>query len=188
MLLFLESIVVIGFFVPGISTLIAASFLAGVGQLDPLAVFLTAWAGIVLGDTGGYLVGRYANHLKPVTKLLKRLGKKVDIKAVQRSPALVFFQFIMITRTTLPPLLGATGFRWHSWLALECFASTLFIGTIVAAGYICGRITGSFTAVEKTILYMQIIFLIILLGGVVVALVKRRARKAAALAEVAETP
>lgn len=59
---------------PGESALIAASLLASRGDLPVGHVFLAAWAGGVLGDSTGYLIGRYGGR-----RLIRRFGALVKL-------------------------------------------------------------------------------------------------------------
>ncbi len=62
----------LGLPLPGESVLIFASVLAGRGELSLLPLMLSAWAGAVLGDNIGYLIGR-------------RLGRAIVVRYGGRS-------------------------------------------------------------------------------------------------------
>ena len=59
---------------PGESALIAAALLATRGDIAIEHVFLAAWIGGVLGDSTGYLIGRFGGRL-----LLQRFGSLVKL-------------------------------------------------------------------------------------------------------------
>jgi len=75
---FLETSAFVGLLVPGETTVVLAGFFASRGELDPgtaiyiqlLKVMGFAAAGAFLGDTTGYLIGRYG-----VTKLASKMGR-----------------------------------------------------------------------------------------------------------------
>ena len=62
----------LGLPLPGESLLVVASVLAGRGELSLLPLMLSAWAGAVLGDNIGYLIGR-------------RLGRAIVVRYGGRS-------------------------------------------------------------------------------------------------------
>src|SRR5271163_1029248 len=72
-ILILESL---GIPLPGESLLVIASVLAGRGDLSFPGLLVSAWAGSVIGDNIGYLIGRMLGH-----RLVYRYGAKVGLTA-----------------------------------------------------------------------------------------------------------
>jgi len=80
----------LGLPLPGESLLILASVLAGRGELSLPLLMLAAWAGAVMGDNIGYLIGRRLGRI-----LIIRYGAKIGITAIalpkwKRSSAIWF--------------------------------------------------------------------------------------------------
>src|ERR1039458_5882519 len=66
----------LGIPLPGESLLIVAAILAGRGDISFPGLLVAAWAGAVLGDNIGYLIGRILGH-----RLVWRYGRKIGLTA-----------------------------------------------------------------------------------------------------------
>ena len=117
LVLFAETGLLIGFFLPGDALLFTAGLLsrtAGPGSLHlPLpAVLLAAVAGALLGAQTGYWIGRKGGrpllarsrnpHLRRGTRRAEEL-----LAAYGRGKAIVLARFIPVVRTVLNPMAGA---------------------------------------------------------------------------------
>ena len=72
-MIYLESL---GSPVPGETGVIAASLLAGRGELSIVAVYFAVLFGAILGDSTGYLIGRLGGNA-----LLRRFGPRIGLTA-----------------------------------------------------------------------------------------------------------
>jgi membrane protein DedA with SNARE-associated domain len=111
---------------PGEMTLMAASIYAGTSHhLSIAMVILAAIAGAIVGDNGGYFIGR-----KGGTRLLHRYGKYVrldepKLRLAQQlfdrhGGAMVFFgRFLPILRVWAGFLAGAHAMPWRRFLAFN---------------------------------------------------------------------
>ena len=78
---------------PGESLLIVAAILAGHGDISFPSLFISAWAGAVIGDNIGYLIGRKFGH-----KLVWQLGGKIGLSAERlRKVETVFARYGPVT-------------------------------------------------------------------------------------------
>src|ERR1700694_5139111 len=98
--------------VPGETTLLVASVLAGHGQLSPFLVGLAGWLGAVVGDNTGYLIGRRFGQRLTRMPGIRRVYQRHHIEAAERFFArrgwwAVFFgRFVAILRIFAGPLAG----------------------------------------------------------------------------------
>ncbi len=129
--LYLESF---GAPLPGESALIGASLLATRGDLAIGHVFLAAWAGAVLGDSTGYLIGRFGGR-----PLLMRFGSLVKLtpdrlsKLEQTVKTKGFFmvltaRFVVVLRQLNGLIAGSTGMPWPHFVVANALGAMLWAG------------------------------------------------------------
>ncbi|MDB5181019.1 MAG: conserved rane protein of unknown function [Candidatus Saccharibacteria bacterium] len=169
-IVFAESGLLIGFFLPGDSLLFATGFLIHSGFLDisiHLAV-LIVFVAAVLGDSVGYTFGR---------KLGPRLFKKQDARLfkqeyIQRAQAfydkhggktIIIARFIPIVRTFAPIVAGAGEMNYRRFLAFNLVGALLWAAGITYAGYLLGGVFESMDIEIDTIL-LPIIAIIIFIS------------------------
>ena len=119
---------------PGESALIASSLLAVRGDLAIGHIFLAAWSGAVLGDSTGYLIGRFGGR-----KLLIRYGYFVKLTPERlsgleaRAQTGGFFmvltaRFIVVLRQLNGVIAGSVGMPWLHFVAANVIGAALWAG------------------------------------------------------------
>jgi membrane protein DedA with SNARE-associated domain len=110
---------------PGETGVIATALLASRGDLSIVAVFLAVFSGAVLGDSTGYVIGRFGGR-----RLLERFGPYVRLtpqrlEAFEARFARQGFYLVMIARF-LPVLrqlngllAGSMNMPWHIFIAAQ---------------------------------------------------------------------
>ena len=136
----------IGFPVPGETSLIVASVIAGTHhEISIVAVILTAAVASIVGRTVGYLIGRYFGYW-----LLLRYGNYIWINEARIKLGQYLFlrhggkivivaQFVPVLRTIAGIMAGANRMPWPQFLVANvfgAFAWAIFFGT---AAYTLGR-------------------------------------------------
>ena len=136
----------IGFPVPGETSLIVASVIAGTHhEISIVAVILTAAVASIVGRTVGYLIGRYFGYW-----LLLRYGSYIWINEARIKLGQYLFlrhggkivivaQFVPVLRTIAGIMAGANRMPWPQFLVANvfgAFAWAIFFGT---AAYTLGR-------------------------------------------------
>ncbi|MDX6288034.1 MAG: hypothetical protein QOG53_3519 [Frankiales bacterium] len=154
----LESTVVVGLVFPGIGILVTSGYLAGIGELDALAVFSAAGLGVLAGDNIGYLLGKYGLVR---FRWIQRIANPYHNRQL-RWRLLVFFQFAMPTRTATPVVVGALRIPFYRWFPLNLIATAIFVGSVGGLGYAVGRITGDLSSAQSWAARLQIIFVLLL--------------------------
>ena len=179
--LFAETGLLVGFFLPGDSLLFTAGLLSatrGSTHLDLAPVLVAAAAGALLGAQTGYLVGRAAGP-----RVLERPGHPRRAAGLRRSRelleryghgrAIVLARFVPVVRTLLNPLAGAVGVPARRFTLWQAVGGLVWSLGVVLAGHLLGqRIPG----IDAYLL--PIIAVVVLVSLVPVALELLRARRA----------
>jgi membrane-associated protein len=148
LILFAETGLLIGFFLPGDSLLFTAGLLCATGShsaahLSLPAVLLAAAAGALAGAEVGYLIGRRAGHAlldspgRP--RLREGIGKAYD--AIERygvRRAVVLARFIPVVRTAVNPLAGAIGISLRTFTIWQVIGGLIWSAGITVAGFALG--------------------------------------------------
>lgn len=144
-IVFAESGLFFGFFLPGDSLLFTAGFLASQNFLNfPLLVILTVLAAI-LGDSVGYFFGR---------KLGERLYQKEDSKFFKKAhiekahafyekhggKTIVLARFMPFVRTFAPIVAGAAKMDYKNFLSYNIFGGIFWGAGVISLGYFLGNI------------------------------------------------
>jgi membrane-associated protein len=181
LILFAETGLLIGFFLPGDSLLFTAGLLCTTSataavHLSLPVVLIAAAAGALLGAQVGYLIGRRAGP-----RLLDRPDRPRLQDAVNRSrialeryghgKAIVLARFIPLVRTVLNPMAGTVGVPVRVFTLWQVVGGLIWSVGLTLAGYALGsRIPN----VDKYLL--PIVALIIVVSLIPVALEVRRSR------------
>lgn len=143
LLVFAESGLLIGLFLPGDSLLFAAGLLSGGGLLayGPLAAIVVAAA--ILGDSVGYWFGKNvgsALFARPDSRFFKQayLKRTQLFYRAYGARAVVFARFVPVVRTIAPILAGVAGMRYGKFLSYNALGGALWGAGVVSAGYFLG--------------------------------------------------
>lgn len=144
---FAESGLLIGFFLPGDSLLFTTGFLihAGILTVNIHVAVLIIFIAAVLGDSVGYTFGR---------KLGPRIFRREDARLfkqeyVQRAQdfyekhggkTIIIARFIPIVRTFAPIVAGAGKMRYRRFLSFNIIGGLLWAAGITYAGYFLGKV------------------------------------------------
>lgn len=135
----------LGLPIPGESVLVFASVLAGRGELSLLPLMLAAWAGAVLGDNIGYLIGRRLGRA-----IILRYGAKIGITADRLSrveavfarygPVTVAFaRFVNILRQLNGVVAGMLKMEWRRFLFFNALGGALWVSAWTLTGFYLGE-------------------------------------------------
>lgn len=130
---------------PGETSLLIAAALAATGHLNIVGVIVAAAAGAILGDTGGYWVGR-----KFGIALLRRYGKifrfdeekllKAEAFFAKHGEKTVFFgRFVPVGRIFSAVLAGVGKMHYRRFLAWNASGGIVWATLMGTLGYIFGH-------------------------------------------------
>jgi membrane-associated protein len=148
-LVFAESGLLIGFFLPGDSLLFTAGLLiAGRTYLhQPLWLMcLLVSIAAVAGDQFGYLFGRRfgpALFRRPNSRLFRQenLTRAREFFAKYGARSIVLARFVPIVRTFTPIVAGASHMRYRTFLIYNIAGGTLWGCGVTILGYFLGQVT-----------------------------------------------
>ncbi|MGX4690639.1 VTT domain-containing protein [Streptomyces sp. JNUCC 63] len=177
LIVFAESGLLIGFFLPGDSLLFTTGLLITSKQLDfPLwsAIALICVAAI-LGDQAGYMFGKKvgpALFTRPDSRLFKQenVTKAHEFFEKHGPKSLVLARFVPIVRTFTPIIAGVSGMRYRSFLIFNVIGGVLWGAGVTLLGSWLGNIPFVKNNIEA------ILILIVLLSVVPIIIEFLRAR------------
>jgi membrane-associated protein len=178
-IIFAESGLLIGFFLPGDSLLFTAGLLSSQGHLAPLPVILLGcFLAAVTGDQVGYMFGaRVGPSLfrRPDSKIFKQEYVEKARAYFERhgSKTIVLARFVPIVRTFAPILAGVGDMQYRTFLTFNVMGGFLWAVGVTSLGYVLGE---SVPEIDKYLL--PVIALIVLLSVLPVAIEILRSRRA----------
>jgi membrane-associated protein len=194
-IVFAETGLLIGFFLPGDSLLflagIAASPIAAqvVGVSLPLPVLLIGGpVCAIAGAQVGHLLGaRYGRRI--FSRQKSRFFKAEYVERAERylerfgpAKAIILARFIAIIRTVVNPVAGVLGVPSRRFLVYNAIGGVLWVDGVLLAGYICARILGDrvdAATVDRYILPLVALIIVVSLIPVGVEIWRGRQRQLA---------
>jgi membrane-associated protein len=165
-IVFVETGLLVGFFLPGDSLLVTAGIFAAHGDLDiiPLNIFLSVAA--IAGDSVGYAIGRRTGP-----RIFKRedslLFRRRHLVAAQEfydkhgAFTIVVARFIPIIRTFAPVVAGVAAMQYRRFIAYNVWGGILWVLATTLAGYFLGKafphITESIHAVIAVVIFVSLL-------------------------------
>ncbi len=179
LILFAETGLLIGFFLPGDSLLFTAGLLSATPvtaavHLSLPVVLLAAAAGALLGAQVGFLIGRRAGPAlldRPDRPRLQSavVRTRVTLERYGTGKAIVLARFIPLVRTVVNPLVGTIGVPARTFALWQVIGGLVWSLGVTTAGYVLGnRIPGIDTYL------LPITAVIVVLSLIPVALELRR--------------
>jgi membrane-associated protein len=144
LIIFAETGLLIGFFLPGDSLLFSAGLFAAGGHLD---VWTMAWlltAAALLGDATGYWIGRKLGsnlYNRPDSLLFKRkhLEQTKEFYEKHGGKTIILARFIPIVRTFAPTVAGVAQMSYRTFSVYNVVGGFIWIWSLLFAGYVLGR-------------------------------------------------
>ena len=185
-IVFAETGLLIGFFLPGDSLLfIAGFFVSSSGALSlPLLMVLLSLAAIA-GDTVGYFIGRKAGPAifsRPDSRLFKRkhLDSAHEFYEKHGPKTIVLARFVPIVRTFAPTVAGAAGMNYRQFLVYNVIGGVGWICSMLLLGYFLGGIPIIQKNLEKAVIGIVILSI---LPMILHALKERKSQPATSVAK-----
>src|SRR3989344_2857346 len=144
-IVFAESGLLIGFFLPGDSLLFTAGFLASQGYLNIWILAVLTFLGAILGDNFGYMMGKKfgprvfrkedsflfnRDHMERARIFYEKYGGKTIVLA----------RFLPVIRTFVPILAGVGNMKYKNFVFFNILGGFLWAVGMTWLGYFLGNI------------------------------------------------
>ncbi len=144
-IVFAETGIMAGFFLPGDSLLVTAGLFAAAGHLNIYLLVAELVAAAVIGDTVNYAVGRrlgpklfsqehsllfHKDHLLRTKRFYEKYGPKTIVLA----------RFVPVIRTFAPAVAGVGEMRYSVFLTYNVVGGIVWVCSMLFTGFFLGRV------------------------------------------------
>jgi membrane-associated protein len=180
LIVFAETGLMIGFFLPGDSLLVTAGVFAAAGKLNIWSLNILLVTAAIIGDTVGYWIGRRAGpalFTRPKSLLFnpEHLRRAHDFYEKHGGQTIILARFMPIVRTFAPVVAGMGRMNYRRFVAFNVVGGFGWVVSMTLTGYFLGQFAWVRKNIEIVILI--VVFLSILPGIIAFArgwLEKRR--------------
>ena len=145
-IIFVETGLLLGFFLPGDSLLFSAGLIASTrDDINIVFLILAVFLAAFIGDQVGYVTGRKIGR-----PYLEKHQSKLMIKMLTRSErfyerygwwSVVIARYIPWVRTFVPPIAGTVMMNYYQFLSANALGALLWGAGITLAGFYAGSIS-----------------------------------------------
>ena len=181
LIVFAETGLLVGFFLPGDSLLITAGLFAARGDFEFTSLIVALIPAAIAGNATGYFIGYRTGatlYSRPNSLLFRRehLQMTHDYYVRHGGKTIVLAQFVPILRTFAPVVAGVAQMGYRQFATYNVVGAILWIGSMVTAGYLMGNLIPN---IESRIHY--VVAIVIAISLMPPALAWLRARRAKAM-------
>jgi membrane-associated protein len=182
-IVFAETGLLVGFFLPGDSLLVTAGLLASQGFLNVYVMGVLLSVAAIVGQSLGYAIGKAAGprlFAREDSLLFKRshLLRAHSFYEKHGGKTVILARFMPIVRTFVPVVAGAAQMRYRDFTVYNMVGGVLWVWSMLLIGYVLGRYI---PGVEKRIdLVIVVVVLLSISPGLITWLRSRRSPRGAA--------
>ncbi len=179
-IVFAETGLLIGFFLPGDTLLVTAGLVASQGTFEIWILIPLLLAAAIIGDATGYAIGRSMGprlYRRDDSRLFKRthLERAETFYEKHGGKTIVLARFIPIVRTFAPTVAGAANMPYPRFASYNVFGAGLWVFSTVLLGYFVGE-----SVPNPDLIFPALVGLILLLSiaPAGIHILRERARRA----------
>ena len=177
-IVFAETGLLVGFFLPGDSLLITAGLFAARGDLDIRLLIPALILAAIVGNATGYAIGKRtgkALYSRPNSLLFRQEHVRMTHEYYERhgGKTVVLAQFIPILRTFAPVVAGVGEMGYRRFATYNVFGAILWITSMTLAGYLLGNLVPN---IEQRIHYVVAVVIALSLMPPAIAFLRNRRR------------
>ena len=179
LIVFAETGLLVGFFLPGDSLLITAGLFAARGDFDYAMLLLALIPAAIIGNATGYYIGHRTGmrlYSRPDSLLFRREHLRMTREYYEKhgGKTIILAQFIPILRTFAPVVAGVGEMGYRQFATYNVVGAILWVGSMLTAGYLLGN---AIPNIESRIHYVVAVVIFISLLPPGIALLKQRLGK-----------
>ena len=182
-IIFSETGLLVGVFLPGDSLLVTAGLLSARGYLNVYTLVPALMAAAICGNSLGYFIGpttgpRIFNRENSLFFNKKHAIRAHEFYARHGRKTIVLAQFMPVIRTFSPVIAGVGGMEFRTFITFNIIGAIVWVGSMVSIGYFLGSyIPGIDQHIE---IVVAIVVFISILPGLIGSYRGRRAKRYAA--------
>lgn len=164
-IVFSETGLLVGFFLPGDSLLFTVGVVAGAGDLNIVIVNLVLMSAAMIGDSTGYLLGRSTGP-RVFSRPDSRLFKRDYVVRTQRfyekhgGKTIIYARFVPIIRTFAAFVAGVAEMPYLRFLPFSVCGATGWVAFMTLLGYKLGKVAFIRQYFDKVVLLIIVISLL----------------------------
>jgi len=186
-IVFAETGLAVGFFLPGDSLLVVAGLFAAAGKLKLAILLSTLFVAAVVGDAVGYFTGarmgpRLFKRQKSLLFRASHLQKAHAFYEKYGGKTIVIARFVPIVRTFAPIVAGAAQMPYRRFVVFNVAGGFLWVSSMILSGYFLGSILKSRFGIDldEHIEWVVIVVVLLSLMPPFIEFLKSRREKARA--------
>jgi membrane-associated protein len=161
-IVFSETGLLVGFFLPGDSLMFLIGAVAGAGNLNLFVVNLVLMAAAILGDSFGYALGRRTGPAifdRPDSRWFRRehLARTHAFYEKYGGKTIVYARFVPIVRSFAPFVAGVGKMNYARFVSFNVFGGIGWVFAMTMLGYLLGGVPIVKQHLEKVILLIILI-------------------------------
>jgi membrane-associated protein len=142
-IIFAETGLAVGFFLPGDSLLVVCGLMAAGGKLNIWVMLVTLFLAAIIGDAVGYYSGKKVGQAifnKPKSRFFnpKHLKRAHEFYEKHGGKTIILARFVPIVRTFAPIVAGAANMRYRDFVFYNILGGFLWVTSMLLAGYFLG--------------------------------------------------
>ncbi len=164
-IVFAESGLLVGFFLPGDSLLFTVGVVAGAGKLRVVEMIVMLTLASILGDGSGFLLGGtigYGLFKNPNSRIFRReyLERTHAFYERHGGKTIIYAKFVPIIRTFAAFIGGVGKMRYTRFLAFNVVGAIGWVTTMITLGYKLGGVSAIRQHFEAVVLAIIVVSLI----------------------------
>jgi membrane-associated protein len=161
-IVFAETGLLVGLFLPGDSLLFTVGVVAGAGRLDIVEICLLLTIASVVGDQSGYFLGHktgFRIFSRPDSRFFKQqyVTQTTEFYRKHGGKTLIYAKFVPIVRTFAPFMAGVAKMRYVRFLSFNIFGGIGWVISMTLAGYFLGGVPVIRQHFEKVVIGIVVV-------------------------------